>query len=112
MWQSAIELALTESLSNVIRHGFRTSGDGVIRIEADAEPVRMVVLIVHPGQPFSGQEAIRIEPREIDLGGLGLFLIQQSVDEVIYGQDDRGRQTICLTKSYLSGKGIQNDIVH
>jgi anti-sigma regulatory factor (Ser/Thr protein kinase) len=65
-------------------------------VEADAEQVS--VTLCHAGKPFDPEAAA---PPVFDGSredGFGLYLIRQSVDEVRYGQDDKGRCLIHLVQ--------------
>jgi serine/threonine-protein kinase RsbW len=78
----AVELALAEALSNVIRHGYQ--GDPTKRIdllvEVDAE--RLCVCVRDYGPPF---EPPALVPTDFEMpgpGGYGLRLIEELMDEV------------------------------
>ena len=64
MW--AIELALAEALSNVIRHGYGGAPDQEIRLALEVDAERLVVTVVDSAEPFApaGRAVLNVEDRE------------------------------------------------
>ncbi len=97
-----VKLAVTEALANVVRHGYKGQTDRPIR-------VRFVPLDddLRPGLAIEIEDecqgvdlkAIKSRPLEqVRPGGLGVHIIQQSMDEVQYSQRSNG-QGLCLRMS-------------
>jgi serine phosphatase RsbU (regulator of sigma subunit)/anti-sigma regulatory factor (Ser/Thr protein kinase) len=98
------ELALTEAASNVMRHAYR-GRKGIIRIEATAYADRLRVAIRHRGEAFDPSnvpEPVLDNPAE---GGLGLFLMRQTVDQIAYGVCEDGTRTTSMTK-FIRGEEL------
>ena len=82
-----IELAVDEACSNIIQHAYAHQPDGEIYIRVQAERGRRIVItLIDTGEPFD-PEAVPVhnpEPSLDDLkvGGLGLFLIRRTMDDV------------------------------
>ena len=92
IWE--VELALTEALSNVIRHAYAGRENGKIELELQLDSERLELEIVHYGEPF---DAASYRPPDLDAlgaGGYGLHLIAQLMDEVEQG--DAAGQGTCL----------------
>ena len=94
-----LELALTETTSNVIRHAYKGRTDGRIDISADTYADRVVIKLYHRGLEFhpKPQELPRLDVGQE--GGYGLYIIEHSVDEVKYLREKDGRNCIVLSKS-------------
>jgi len=94
-----LELALTETTSNVIRHAYKGRTDGRIDISADTYADRVVIKLYHRGIEFhpEPQELPRLDVGQE--GGYGLYIIEHSVDEVKYLREKDGRNCIVLSKS-------------
>ena len=93
-----IELAITELVSNIIRHGFPAArAQSAIQIEVDVTDGKLLSLITHNGIPFQ-PETIN-EVREPQEGGMGLFLVQQCLDHVSYETSLHGTSQIRIQKS-------------
>ena len=98
----AVNLSIDEILTNTISYGYDDDDahriEMTVRLEADA----LVVVIVDDGRPFdptgTPDPDIEASLEERDVGGLGLFLVHQMMDEVEYRHVD-GRNVVTLTKS-------------
>lgn len=107
--QSCAELglAITEALSNVIRHGYKGRTDGAIWIKAapvakDGRPGLEVVI----EDECAGVDLNRIKSRpleEVRPGGLGVHIIQRIMDEVEYGHREAGRGLRLRIRKYANG---------
>jgi len=93
-----LELAMTEAASNVMRHAYGGRSDRRIQVTADVYEDRIVLRLHHLGQSFD-PEAVR--PPKFDgtqEGGFGMYIISQTMDEVRYHRDERGRNCISMSK--------------
>ncbi len=93
-----LELAVNEAASNIMKHAYRGRTDQPIQIEADAFADRISLRLSHGGEAFDPET---VKPPAFDgsrESGFGVYLITQSVDEVRYARDERGRNSICLVK--------------
>ncbi len=99
---SRLELAVNEAASNIMRHAYHGSADQWIHLEAEALPSQVSVRLHHLGDPF---DPSAVSPPALDgsqESGFGIYLIIQSVDEVRYYRDERGRNCVALVKSRAS----------
>jgi phosphoserine phosphatase RsbU/P len=107
-----LQLAVTEAASNIARHAYRGQAGKPIQLEADAFADRIVLRLYHTGESFDPN---RVPPPVFDgsrEGGFGVYIIAQSVDEVRYFRDERGRNCVCLIdyrKRGEEGKSDGND---
>jgi sigma-B regulation protein RsbU (phosphoserine phosphatase) len=95
---SALELAVNEATSNIMKHAFQGRPDRRIHLEAEAFPGHVSIRLHHVGDPFNPAAA---PPPPLDgsrESGFGVYLISRSVDEVRYCRDERGRHCIALVK--------------
>jgi sigma-B regulation protein RsbU (phosphoserine phosphatase) len=96
---AALELAVNEAASNIMRHAYHGRADQRIQIEAEAFEDYVAVRLHHLGDPF--------DPSAVPLpafdgsreSGFGLYLISRSVDSVRYYRDERGGNCIVLVKN-------------
>lgn len=96
---SQLELAVTETASNIIRHAYRGRTDERLQLVADAFPDRIVVQFFHQGVAF---DPATIKPPAFDgsrEGGFGVYIIARSVDEVSYVHDEQKGHCIRLVKN-------------
>ncbi len=86
-----VELAVEEALVNIIRYAYEDQ-TGDIELRGDvADDQRFVIEIMDSGAPFDvctlPQPDIHCSVRDRKIGGLGVFLIQRMVDELLYRRE-------------------------
>jgi len=97
-----ISLALDEALSNIINHGYEGRPDGRICVsvcdERSPDPPGIRIVIEDRARQVD-PEVIR--PRDLDdirPGGLGVFIIQEIMDDVTYEKREGGGMRLTLVK--------------
>ena len=89
-----LKLAVDEACTNVIEHGYKGMNPGSIILSFRIQPDRILVQITDFGHVFEPEAAPRpdveaaLEDRE--LGGLGLYLIYQTMDNIDYQSSEDG----------------------
>ncbi len=80
-----IELAVYETCTNVVNHAYGGAPGRIFVTLEFAEPEsRLTVSIRDTGKPFDLAEATAEDPIPGQIGGYGLFLMHQLMDDVIY----------------------------
>jgi anti-sigma regulatory factor (Ser/Thr protein kinase) len=96
-----LKLAVDEACTNIITHGYKGMDPGSIILSFRIEPGRILIQITDFGHVFEPAEAPRpdVEAALDDrpLGGLGLYLIYQTMDNIDYHSSDDGN-TLTFTK--------------
>jgi PAS domain S-box-containing protein len=95
---AALELAVNEAASNIMKHAYHGRADQWIHLEAEAFPGQVSIRLHHFGDPFDPSV---VTPPALDgsrESGFGIYLITRSVDDVRYYRDARGRNCIALRK--------------
>ena len=96
-----VQLAVDEACTNIISHGYVDLDPGSIILDLEVAPNQLTVTLTDFGHAFEPSSApipdvdAPIEERE--LGGFGLFFIQESVDEMEYQVTEDGNKMM-LTK--------------
>jgi serine/threonine-protein kinase RsbW len=96
-----LKLAVDEACTNIITHGYKGMDPGSIILSFRIEPDRILVSITDFGHVFEPAEAPKpdaqaaLEDRE--LGGMGLYLIYQTMDNIDYQSSEDGN-TLTFTK--------------
>jgi len=89
-----LKLAVDEACTNIIEHGYKGMDPGSIILSFRIEPDRILVSITDFGHVFEPADAPKpdvtapLENRQI--GGLGLFLIYQTMDKIDYQSAEDG----------------------
>ena len=75
------KLALTEAVSNSVRHGYGDKGDGHVDITYELHIDRLGIEVVDDGDGFDPDEAPSSDGKELSEGGLGIAIIRTIADE-------------------------------
>ncbi|HLH41700.1 MAG TPA: SpoIIE family protein phosphatase [Bryobacteraceae bacterium] len=103
----SLELAVNEAASNIIKHAYHGRPDQRIHMEAEAFASHICIRLHHFGDPFQPSSALPPRLNGARESGFGIYIINQSVDEVRYGRDSHGRNCVALKKfkrSSMNGK--------
>ncbi len=94
-----ILLAVTEAVTNVIRHVYGGDKDKQIEMEVEAEPHVLKLALIDYGT-FVDPKQIASRPlEEVRPGGLGVHLIKTTMDHVDYRRNAHGGTTLSLVKN-------------
>jgi anti-sigma regulatory factor (Ser/Thr protein kinase) len=78
---SDLKLALTEAVSNSVRHAYGPSGDGHVDVTYELAPGSIGIEVVDDGDGFDPDEAPSFDGGELSEGGLGIAIIRSIADE-------------------------------
>jgi len=83
-----INLALEEAVSNVMLYAYPETKSGRVLVECVKAPGKLVFTISDSGIPFDptqqAEPDITLSAEERSIGGLGIHLVRQIMDEVRY----------------------------
>jgi anti-sigma regulatory factor (Ser/Thr protein kinase) len=89
--------AFNEAFNNLVEHGFEPGCRGEVSIVITLEPARLVLELSDDGCGFDFARA-SAEPLaaidDLDVGGMGLFIMRRSVSEVRYVRGAPNRLTL------------------
>jgi serine/threonine-protein kinase RsbW len=75
-----LKLALTEAVSNSVRHAYGPNGDGHVDVTYELAPDRLGIEVVDDGEGFDPDETPAFDA-ELSEGGLGIAIIRSIADE-------------------------------
>jgi anti-sigma regulatory factor (Ser/Thr protein kinase) len=82
-----IELAVDEACSNIIDHAYRGL-PGKIQVEVEIDQQQLTIVLIDQGQPFDPTALPAYAPctslDEAKIGGLGIHLMRQAMDDVCF----------------------------
>lgn len=103
-----VQLAVDEAVTNIISHGYAGLDPGSIILDLQIEPDKLTISLTDFGHSFEPGSApvpdVNAPIEERELGGFGLFFIQQSVDGMEYLVTEDGNKMI-LTKYLRKADG-------
>jgi serine/threonine-protein kinase RsbW len=76
-----LKLALTEAVSNSVRHAYGPNGDGSVDVRYELHPDRLGIEIVDDGEGFDPEAPSEKDSEELTEGGLGIAIIKSIADE-------------------------------
>jgi serine/threonine-protein kinase RsbW len=94
----ALVLATGEAFSNVIRHAHRDRTDASVHIECHRGPGRVEIHVLDEGDPFDVADVPHLDPGEVRLGGRGVFLMRQLMDDLRCERRTAGGNRLRLVK--------------
>lgn len=100
--KTQINVAIDELFSNIVKFAYSPEvGEAIIRIELREDPVSISISFIDHGKPFNPLE---LDNPDLDLslderkaGGLGIFIVRQSMDEISYEYKD-GQNILTIRK--------------
>lgn len=85
---ASINLVLEEALTNIIFYAFEKDVESEILIDLTMEGSLMTIVITDEGRPYDPTQKndpdINLSAEDRPIGGLGIFLIKQIMDEISY----------------------------
>jgi serine/threonine-protein kinase RsbW len=93
-----LEVAMTEALSNTIRHGYGPDSQHSIELSLEIDRDRISLSILDRGEPFDPAARREIDFDRGQEGGYGLYLMEQLTDEVSRTPREDGGTLVTLVK--------------
>ena len=86
-----LRLVVEEIATNIVKYGYQPGAPGLIQLQYSHEHGMLRVVIRDYGRPFDPRDHpdpdLSDDPDTRQIGGLGLFLVRQSADELWYSHD-------------------------
>ena len=100
--QMQIEVAVDELFTNIASYAYAPgTGEATVRFDVQEDPKTVIITFIDGGKPFDplAQEApdITLSAEERPIGGLGIFIVRKTMDQVTYERKD-GKNILQITK--------------
>lgn len=102
--QMQVDIAIDELFGNIANYAYHPEvGPATVRVEVTEEPAVIITFIDH-GVPYN--PLIKSDPdttlsaEEREIGGLGIFMVKKSMDEITYKYQD-GQNILTIKKHFL-----------
>ena len=102
--QIQIDIAIEELFVNIANYAYpEGDGDAVIEVEADGSARSVKIVFEDSGIPYNPLENedpdISLSAEDRPIGGLGIFMVKKSMDEVSYEYKD-GKNRLTVRKDF------------
>ena len=99
--QMNLNLVMEEMVSNVIFYAYPQGTEADIELMAKSDGKKLTFVISDQGREFDpttkGDTDLSVNPAERDLGGMGIFIVKNIMNEVSYQRLD-GKNLLTMTK--------------
>ena len=103
--QMQIDIAIDELFGNIAHYAYNPEiGKATVRVEVTQDPLAVVITFIDNGVPYDplakADPDTTLSAEEREIGGLGIYMVKKSMDEITYEYKDR--QNILKIKKNLS----------
>ena len=91
--QIQIDIAIDELFGNIAQYAYNPEiGQATVRVEVIEEPLSVVITFIDNGVPYDPLSKTdpdtTLSAEERDIGGLGIYMVKKSMDEITYEYKD------------------------
>ena len=91
--QIQIDIAIDELFGNIAHYAYNPEiGQATVRVEVIEEPLSVVITFIDNGVPYDPLSKTdpdtTLSAEERDIGGLGIYVVKKSMDEITYEYKD------------------------
>ena len=103
--QMQIDIAIDELFGNIAHYAYNPEiGKATVRVEVIEDPLAVVITFIDNGVPYDplakADPDTTLSAEERDIGGLGIYMVKKSMDDITYEYKDG--QNILKIKKKLS----------
>lgn len=101
--QMQIDIAIDELFGNIAHYAYNPeTGPATVRVEVTEEPISVVITFIDHGVPYDPLKKddpdITLSAEERAIGGLGVFMVKKTMDEIFYEYRD-GKNILRIKKN-------------
>ena len=101
-----INIAIDELFGNIAHYAYNPDvGEATVRVEVEEEPLSVIITFIDGGVPYDPLQAAEpdttLSAEERALGGLGIFMVRKSMDEITYRYEN-GSNILSIRKTLRS----------
>lgn len=100
--QTQVDIAIEEIFVNIASYAYHPEpGEATLRCSVSEEPLQVCIQFLDHGKPYNpliqADPDITLSAEEREIGGLGIFMVKQCMDDVIYEYVD-GKNILTIKK--------------
>ena len=104
--QMQINIAIDELFGNIAHYAYNPDvGEATVRVEVEEKPLSVIITFIDGGVPYDPLQAAEpdttLSAEERALGGLGIFMVRKSMDEITYRYEN-GLNILSIRKKLRS----------
>ena len=101
--QMQIDIAIDELFGNIAHYAYNPEiGQATVRVEVAEDPLAVVITFIDNGTPYDPLKKddpdVTLSAEERDIGGLGIYMVKKSMDEISYEYQD-GKNILKIKKN-------------
>ena len=101
--QMQVDMAIDELFSNIAYYAYNPEiGRATVRVEVTEDPLAVVITFIDKGVPYDplakADPDITLPIEERDIGGLGIYMVKKTMDDVSYEYKD-GQNILRIKKN-------------
>ncbi len=101
--KAQINVAIDEIFGNIAQYAYNPeNGDATVRVEVTDDPIEVILTFMDKGKPYNPLEKadpdVTLSVKERKVGGLGIFIVKKSMDEIDYHYED-GKNVLKIRKN-------------
>jgi anti-sigma regulatory factor (Ser/Thr protein kinase) len=93
-----MELAFNEAYSNISRHAYKSAEKGPVKIEIFVKDDMLEIRLEDHGEKFNPSEVMEPDFQNLGESGLGIWLMKQFMDDLVYESGECGSNVLRLVK--------------
>ncbi len=102
--QTQIDIAIDELFGNIAHYAYNPEvGTATVRVEVLENPLSVVITFIDNGVPYDPLSTedpdITLSAEERKIGGLGIYMVKKSMDEISYEYKD-GQNILRIKKEF------------
>jgi anti-sigma regulatory factor (Ser/Thr protein kinase) len=100
--QTQVDIAVEELFVNIAHYAYNPeTGPATVRVEMDKNPPAIIITFIDHGIPYDplakADPDITLSAEERQIGGLGIFMVKKSMDNIEYEYKD-GQNILTIKK--------------
>lgn len=98
-----VDVAVDELFSNIARYAYNPDiGPATVRVDVEENPLCVIITFIDHGVPYDPlsaefKDTTHLSARERPIGGLGLYMVKKTMDDVSYSYRD-GQNILTIRK--------------
>ena len=100
--QMQIDIAIDELFGNIAHYAYNPDvGEATVRVEVVEDPMAVLITFIDKGVPYDplakADPNTTLSAEEREIGGLGIFMVKKTMDEISYAYKD-GQNILTIKK--------------